>query len=163
MADVINLNAEDNRNIIDDDAVPTLSLDNTNASGSGLKVEATGGGTVLDVNAAGGIGIDLDGTTGIGIDIDNTTGTGIDVLTGGTAGVFKSSASTGYALDVSRSVVGSPTVAPMKVTVSAASGAVFEFNSPLISTASLSVIAGAFPVKMTGEDKVVYLVGFEIA
>jgi hypothetical protein len=163
MADVINLMAEDNRNIIDDDAVPTLTLENTNASGTGAKVNASGGGTGMDLDSTSGIGLDLDTTTGLALDIDSTSGQGIDVVTAGTGAIIKSTATEGRPLQVVHATaVASPTVAPLLVGTSAASGAVFEFDSALISTASLTVAAGAFPVKMTGEDKVVYLVGYEV-
>ena len=141
MADIINLQAEDNRDIVDDDAVPTLRLDNTNAAGTGLKLEASGGGTVLDLNASGGIGIDLDGTTGIGIDIDNSgAGTGVDVLTAGKAAVLKSTATEQVVLDVAHSVaVSSTTVAPVRVQTSGASAPLLQFGAVdygVVSTAS---------------------------
>jgi hypothetical protein len=145
MSDVINLMAEDNRNIIDDDAVPALTLDNTNASGTGLKVTASGGGTVLD--------------------IDSTTGTAIDVKSaGGVALAARSQATEVEAASFWHdTAIASPTVAPVVIGTSAASGVLFEFNSGLVSSASIAVMAGAFPVRMVGEDKVVYLVGYEIA
>jgi hypothetical protein len=153
MAELVNLNVDSGRNIIDDDAEATLELVNSNASGTALWANAS----------AGGVGVNVDTTTGIGIDVDSTSGTGVDVLTAGTAAVLKSSASEGYAADLAHSVIASPTVAPLKITSSAASGVAMEFNVGLVSTASLTVHAGAIPVKLTGEDKVVYLVGYEIA
>lgn len=112
MADIINLQAEDNRNIIDDDAVPTLTLQNTNAT-------ANGGGIAL-----------------------------------------KATSSADHALDVYGSA--NATIAPIRAVNSVASGAIFEIGGALISTASLTVHAGAIPVRLEGEDKIVYLVGYEI-
>lgn len=174
MADVINLNAEDNRNIIDDDAVPTLTLENTHASGKALLLKPSGGGVGLDLDQTTGTGLDIDLTTGIGVDIDATSGTGVDVdVTTGTAfdgvastgiaGKFYSSATTGRAIDAGRTVIGSTTIAPVRITASVASGALMEFNSPLVSTASLTVYAGSFPVFQTAEGKVVYIPGYIVA
>lgn len=156
--DIINIQAELNRNIIDDDAEPALELETTSATGHAVKLVAS---------TSGGAGADIDITgTGNAIDADVTgTGDAVDALSsGGKAAVLKSQATESAVLDVSHdTAIASPTVAPVLITTSAASGAVFEFNSPLISTASLSVVAGAFPVLMTGEDKVVYLVGYEVS
>lgn len=155
--DILNLEAEAGRNIIDDDAEPALILQNTNAAGTVLQlVASTSGGLGLDVNVTG---------TGAGLDVD-VTGTGIAgdfASSGGKAIVGRSAASAAYVADFRHSVAASPTVAPVLIGTSAASGVLFEFNSGLISTASLIMPAGAFPVKMTGSDKIVYLVGYEIA
>lgn len=57
----------------------------------------------------------------------------------------------------------SATVAPIVFSASMASGAVARFNIGLISTASLTKVAAAIPVYIGGINKVVYLVGYEIA
>jgi hypothetical protein len=49
--DIINLDAELGRNIIDDDAEPTLSLENTNVLGTALKLKSAGIG--LDIVGGG--------------------------------------------------------------------------------------------------------------
>lgn len=157
MADVINIAAEDNRNIIDDDAVPALTLTNTHASGHGAKIENT--------NATGGTALDVDSTAGVGIDVDvSGSNEAINALSAsGVAVKAYSQATEAHVAEFLHSTaIASATVAPVKVHTSAPSGVVFEFNSSLISTASLSVVAGAFPVLMSGEDKVVYLVGYEV-
>jgi len=53
MSDIINLNAESNRNIIGDDSSPTLSLENT-STGSAVKLTQTGAttGVALEANVA---------------------------------------------------------------------------------------------------------------
>lgn len=111
MSDVINLNAEDNRNIIDDDAVPALTLANTNATANG-----------------GGIGL-------------------------------KVSSTADHALEATSS---GATTAPVRLVNSTASGVLMEMAGGLISTASLTVLGGVFPVRLVAEDKVVYLKGWEI-
>jgi len=154
--DILNLAAEAGRNIIDDDAEPALILQNTNASGTALNLVAS---------TSGGVGLNVDVTgTGAGVDAD-VTGTGIAgdfASSGGKAVVGRSAASAAYVADFSHSVVASPTVAPVLVGTSAASGALFEFNVGLISSASIAVRTAFFPVKSTAEDKIVYLAGYEI-
>jgi len=127
--DILNLDAEAGRDIIDDDAEPALTVKNTNASGTGLRAWASNGGVALDV----------DSTTGIGVDVDTTTGTGVDVLSAGIASALKSSATAAVVLDLSKTVVGSPTVALAKVLSSTPSGALIEFgvvDKGVVSTAS---------------------------
>jgi hypothetical protein len=156
--DIVNLAAETERNIIDDDAEAALILTNTNASGYALKAENT--------NATGGTSIDCDSTAGVGIDIDvSGSNEAINALSAsGSAIKAYSQATEAHVVDIiHNTAIASATVAPIKIGTSAPSGVVLELNSALISTASLSVIAGAFPVLMTGEDKVVYLVGYEVS
>lgn len=132
MADVINLQAEDNRNIIDDDAVPTLTLTNTHASGFGAKVENTNatGGTALDVNSTAGVGIDVDVSgSNEAINADSASGKAI-VAEGLLASTIQSSATAASALEVAHksTIVSSVTVAPFRVISSAASGPLVDFG-----------------------------------
>jgi len=152
MADIINLMAEDNRNIIDDDAVPTLTLENSNAGGTALKAVASAGGTGLDVDVTGA------GTAG---DFASSTGKGL-AAQGALANTIKSTASAAHALDLSHTVIASPTVAPLKLLSSAASGAIMELNVGLVSTASLTVYARSIPVKLTDTGEIMYIPGYKI-
>ena len=64
MVNLVNLDAAANRDIIDDDTTPVLTLKNT-SSGTGLKVDNTKGtGKGVHVDSVG-IGADIDTTTGI--------------------------------------------------------------------------------------------------
>jgi len=174
MADVFNILAEDHRNILDDDAVPTLRLSNTHASGVGAWVENTNasGGLALNVDSTAGLGVDVD-AGGVGVDVDvSGSDEAINALSaGGEALVARSQATEAHVLDIALdTAVSSPTVGLVRMTNSAASGVMFEFSGGLISTASLaggsgvdSTHAGAIPVKLVGEDKVVYLMTYEIA
>jgi len=112
MADIINLNAEDNRNIIDDDAVPTLTLENTNAT-------VSGGGTALKARSTADHVLDL-------------TGAGV------------------------------ATIAPIRAVNSVASGVILEIGGSLISSASLTVYQGSFPIYIDALKKVVYLHGYQV-
>lgn len=109
MSDLINLYAEEGRNIIGDDSSPTLSLENS-STGEALKLK----------------------------------------------GISK-------VLNIDATAQSSATVAPIVFSASMASGAVARFNIGLISTASLTKPAAAIPVYIGGINKVVYLVGYEIA
>jgi hypothetical protein len=156
MSDVINIMAEDNRNIIDDDAVPTLTLENSNASGTALKaVASTSGGIGVDVNVTGaGAGLDVD-VTGGGTAGDFASSTGAAIAAEGAAiSAIRSTASAVGALQVEHksTVLASPTVAPLKVVVSVASGALVDFGTidsgAVISAATGGpTIVSAFRVK----------------
>lgn len=162
--DVMNLAAESGRNIIDDDAEPVLTLEATNASGTGLHLKATtSGGVGLNVDVTGsGAGIDVD-VTGAGTALDGASSTGKGLAAQGLlASTIKSTASAANALQLSNTMIASPTVAPLLIASSAASGALMELNVGLVSSASITVATVYFPVLHTGEDKIVYLAGYEI-
>lgn len=112
MADVINLMAEHGRNIIEDDAVPTLELGNSYAT-------AGGGGTAL-----------------------------------------KASSTADHVLDIVGA--GIATIAPIKAVNSVASGVLLEIGGSLISSASLTVYQGSFPIYIDALKKVVYLHGYQV-
>ena len=157
MTDVINLYAESDRNIIGDDTTPSLTLENTssgniiklqNAGGTGVQLSQISCPTTAQMvrGAAGGLdvyvgttGAILNSTAGIGLSIISTPTTAINVSSVGTAGLFKSTASAAVVLDLSRTIVGSATVALFKVLTSTPSGALLEFgvvDKAVISTAS---------------------------
>jgi hypothetical protein len=113
MTNLVNIWSETNADIIGDDSTPTLTLKNT--------------------------------SSGIGLSIDTTSGTGaaLDTVSDNTsyAARIRSAASASPALQVTHSVLQGPTIAPLKVIASAASGAFFDFRGGVISTASLGVTA----------------------
>ncbi len=160
MSDVINIKAASDRNIIEDGATPALTLENT-SSGNCLRLQNAGGtGQALSIVSCPTTAINI-GSGGMAVTGDYSI-TGDLTVTGDS--IFKSTASASNVVDVSHTTaIGSPTVAPLKVTHSAASGVAFEMNIGLNSSASISVMAGTIPVRLTGEDKVVYIPLFEIS
>lgn len=138
MADVVNLNAESDRNIIGDDSSPTLTLENTSS------------GNVLKLQNAGGTGVALSiiscATTPLLVN-----GAGLGVTSGGF--VFNSTASAVNSLVLSNTKVQSPTVAILKLSNnSTASGPLLDLGRVdfgVVSTASAcATIDFAFRVKV---------------
>lgn len=113
MANLVNLWAESNADMIGDDSSPTLTLGNT-SSGLGLKIDTTSG-----------------------------TGGALDTLSDNTswAARARSAATEAPAFLVEGSVLHSPTVAPLRIGQSTASGAVIEIAGVFISTASMLLAA----------------------
>lgn len=144
MADVINISAEDNRNIIDDDAVPALTLESTHASGYGLKVTNTNaaGGTAAWVVSTAGTALNVDGTAGVGIDVDSGgANAAINALSAGAqALIARSQATEANVIDLAHdTALSSATVAVLKAVSSTASAPLFEFgnvDTAVVSTAS---------------------------
>lgn len=128
MADIVNLQAESEKNIIGDDTTPVLTLENT-SSGEALKLQN-----------AGGTGVQLSQISApTTAQMVRGAAMGLDVSVGGLAAQLKSTASEANVLDLSRTIVGSPTVALLKAVTSTPSGALFEFgvvDKAVISTAS---------------------------
>lgn len=151
MSDLINLAAESDRNIIGDDASPTLTLENI-SSGETLKLQN-----------AKGTGVQLSGISCPTTAVKITGAAKVVELLGTVASTIKSAATEAAALDLGHSVWSSPTIAPLKLRVSTASGAVIDFASPLVSCASLTVHSFAIPIKHDAEDKIAYLVAYTIA
>jgi hypothetical protein len=132
MSDLLNLDAESGRNIIGDDATPTITLENTSS------------GNTLNLQNAGGTGVQLSMISAPTTSQMVRGGhLGLDVQVGGMAGQFRSTASGGAVLDLARTTaVGSPTVALLKLQTSTPSGPLFEFGSVdkgVVSTASAGV------------------------
>lgn len=127
MADLVNLNAESGRNIIGDDSTPTLTLENT-SSGNALQLQNAGG-------------------TGVALSIVSTPTTALFANVVGTAGHFRSNASLQPAVIADQGVISSPTVAVVRLTQSAASGAFFELRGFLASIASATSITRGIRVK----------------
>ena len=118
MADLINLDTESDRIIIGDDSSATLTLQNT-SSGNVIKLQ----------NASG---------TGVPLSVVSSPTVSIMATGRGSAAVLRSSATTSVVLDVAHSVaISSPTVAPIRVLTSSASGPYIEFvGRGAVSTAS---------------------------
>lgn len=144
MADVINLAAESGRNIIGDDASPTLTLENT-SSGQPLKLQN-----------AGGTGVQLSGISCPTTAIDIASGGKGSEIEGAVASTFNSSATAEAALAVGHlgAVLGSPTIGTFAVMNSTASGAFFEFKGAFMSTASINISADktVFVIPVTHES-----------
>lgn len=134
MSDVINIFAESGRNVIEDDAVPTFTFENT-SSGECLKLQNAGGtGVQLSTVSCPTTSVYVTGAS-----------TGVEVLAVGSAGVFKSSASASVPVDIIRSTaVSSPTVAMLRVSTSGASAPALEFRGTcIVSTASAAATYAA--------------------
>jgi hypothetical protein len=164
-SDVINIAAETGRNIIDDDAEAAFEFETSNAAGTAVLLTAsTSGGKGLDVDVTGtGAGIDVDVTGGgAAAELNSTTGSAITAV-GATSSTLQGNASAAHCVEISHvTAVASPTVAPLKVATSAASGAIMDVSMGLVSTASLTINVGALPIRLAGEDKIVYINLFDI-
>jgi len=152
MADTLNLAAESGRNIIGDDSSPTLTLENT-SSGNTLKLQNAGGtGTSLSIISCPTVSLKI-ASGGAGAEVESAV-----------ENYFKSSVTEQHALVIEHTTaIASPTVAPLKLGTSAASGAVIEFDIGLVSNASIATMAGAVPVRLKGEDKIAYIPIYEIS
>ena len=117
MANILNIDAETDANIIGDDSSPTLTMENT-SSGNVIKIQ----------NASG-------------------TGTALQVDGSRTGAQLRSTATEQVPLHVTHSVISSPTVAPLRITQSAASGAHFEIQGAIASIASMTSITRGLRVK----------------
>jgi len=141
MANLVNLDAATGRNIIDDDTTPVLTLENT-SSGTGLKVDNTSG---------TGIGLDVD-TVGVGVDIDST-GNAVEATSAAYAGIFKSTATESPIVDIVHdTAIASATIAPLRVTASAASGALLEFRGGGAQSTASAGATVAFGVRVKFGD-----------
>lgn len=129
---LINLWAEDGRNIIDDDATSVLTL------------ESTGAGNALRLQSAAG--------TGVGLNVVSATTTSIFAVggTGTEVAHFRSGGTTSNVLRIDEGVIGSSTVAPIVINrASTASGAVFQFSGrAFVSALSGGSITGGIRVKV---------------
>ena len=121
MANVLNLNAEADANIIGDDSSPTLTLENT-SSGNALKLQ----------NASG---------TGVTLSLVSAPTTSVFVQAPNIAGHLRSAATTAPALILDKTIVGGSTIAPLRLLVSQASGAFVGIGGVFISTASMNPAA----------------------
>lgn len=120
MAKVMNLDADTGKNIIGDDTLPTLTL------------EGVSSGEILKLQNAGGTGVQLSAVS--------CPTTAVHVVGAQTGAYIRSGASAANAAIFDRTVIGSATVAVIKLTqLSAASGPFMEFsglNMGVVSTAS---------------------------
>jgi len=123
MADVINLTAEEGRNIIGDDSSPTLTLENV-SSGNALRLQNAGG-------------------TGVLLSAVSCPTTSVYVVSGaGVAAHLRSGVTESIPLVLDHSVCGSATVALLKLSrLSTASGPIFDFGS--VSSAVGGVVSTA--------------------
>lgn len=144
MSDLMNLFAESGRNIIGDDSSPALTLENI-SSGQALQLQNAGGtGVALSVVSTPTTSVMVRGAAG-----------GLDIQTTGIAGTFKSTATLNQVLDISSTVLGGATIAPVRITASTASQAFFDFRGAVISTASINLaantMAGVIQVWINGQ------------
>lgn len=116
MADVLNLNAASGRNMIGDDTTPNLTL------------ESTSSGEVLKLQNAGG--------TGIQLSMVSAPTTALKIASAKGGAVIQSGATEGLPLHVGHSVIGSVTVAPLRITASGVSQAAIELQGGLITAAA---------------------------
>lgn len=129
MTDVLNLDAESNRNIIGDDSSATLMLENTssgeclklqNAAGSGTQLSTVSCPTTSVYVVSGALGAKIHGVGGVDV---------------------RSTATSSPAAEFVHTTLGSPTIGVIRATQSTASGAFMTFRGAVISTASLNVSA----------------------
>jgi len=118
--DLINLDAEDGRDII------------TDSSQTGLKIVQSGSGDVLGIEGSStGDGLSLAQTsTGKGIDISVTTGDGIEIDGTGVLLDLNANDTTGAynAVDIVSANYSHPSVGLLKLTTSCSSGPALEFT-----------------------------------
>lgn len=89
------------------------------------------------LSTASNAAVQISGIQGIGLDVDARDATAV-------AGDFRSAATGGYALVVGRTVVGSPTIAALRILhPSGASGVVMEFQGGFISCTSIEFTSAA--------------------
>lgn len=160
MADTVNLYAESGRNIIGDDATPTLTLENT-SSGAVLRLQNAGGtGPLLSLlscpttsinmtGAGGGLNVYTTGiagqfgsTAGIALNMVSCPTTSVYAVSRGNTGYLRSTATEGVPMTLDRSICGSASVALLKLSqLSTASAPLFDFGS--VSSAVGGVVSTA--------------------
>jgi len=132
LANLVNIWGESNADLIGDDSSPTLTLKNS-STGDALKVDGSAG-------------------TGVGLNVDGNTTQPAATIDG---------AADKQGLIVGNAATSGVTVAPLRVTASAASQAFISFAGAFISTASINVAASqtafVIPVYHQTDGKVGYI------
>lgn len=158
MSKVFNLDTSTGKNIIGDDTLPTLTLEGTssgeilklqNAGGTGVQLSQVSCPTTAQMIRGVTAGVDayvgktaglFNSTGGFGVAVTSCPTTAVYVLGKAVGGYFRSAASEAVAIVADRSVIGSVTVAVVKISqLSTPSGAMIEFagvGSGIVSTAS---------------------------
>lgn len=156
--DIVNLFADVDRNIIGIDDTPTLALENQadgpvlklqNAGGTGVQLSQVSCPTTAQMIRGATAGVDayvgkiagqFNSTGGYGLAVTSCPTTAVYILGTGVGGYFRSAASAANAGVFDRSVIGSATVAVVKISqISTPSGAMIEFSgvdAGVLSTAS---------------------------
>ncbi len=132
--DLLNLNAEDGRDIITDSSAPGLNMvQSGTGEGFGVDGSSTGDGVSIDQSSTG-MGIDIGVTTGDAIEADGT-GILLDLNAGDTTGAYE-------AVNITTANYSNPSVGMVVLTNSCASGVYLEFTGKgVVSTASLFALA----------------------